>query len=193
MRSRRSRASASLLLALGLLVALVGAARPAFAASIAYGTFIVSPDLRFEDVTESSATDAVPLYGPPTGFATGLDFDPIGFVATASGGAQDITDGQLNFAILSGPSGISSITLSEAGDYTLEGTGTSATEAIAGAILRATVTQIDGIDVAPIGPAPVNASITFNLGGESGRRAALVDRPGTRRRRPAPRPRVRRG
>jgi hypothetical protein len=163
MRSQR------FLLALALLLALVGATRPAAAASISYGDFIVSADLRFEDVTESSGTDPVPLYGPPAGFSLGLDFDPLGFLATASGGAQDITDGQLNFSILSSLSeGISTLNLFEAGDYTLAGGGTSDSQAIAGAILRASVTQIDGVDIAPMSLVPVNASVGFNLAANAG-------------------------
>ena len=49
----------------------------ASAASISYGNFgPVPPATSFLDVEESSGTDTVPLYGPPTPFTTGLDFDP---------------------------------------------------------------------------------------------------------------------
>src|SRR5690242_20438421 len=69
------------------------------AASISYGNFAAPPATMFLNVTESSGTDAVPLYGPPAPFATGLDFDPQ-MVAFYAGGAADVTDGQLNFTIM---------------------------------------------------------------------------------------------
>jgi hypothetical protein len=140
------------------------------AASINYGNFgPVPPGIIFQSVTESSGTDAVPLYGPPTPFAVGLDFNPMSFLAVATGGGSDITDGQLNFGIASNPFvGINTVSLFESGDYTLTGTGTAATQDFAGAIMRITVTQIDGINVAPIVLAPVNASVGFNLIANSG-------------------------
>jgi len=152
--------------ALGL--ALVGIFSTATqAASINYGDFgPIPPGLLFSQVTESSPTDPVPLYGAPTAFAVGLDFDPISFAATSAGGGADITDGQLNFTVLgSGGTGIGGISLYEAGDYTLAGAGTPATSAFAGAILRATVTQINNVPVAPINLIPVNASVGFSLPG----------------------------
>jgi hypothetical protein len=123
----------------------------------------------FTNIVESSGTDSVPLFGPPTAFATGLDFDPIAFTAHGNGGTSDITDGQLNFTIHGTPNvGISSVNLFEAGDYSLLGTGTAATQDFAGVIMRITVTQIDGINVAPISLSPSNASVGFNLIANSG-------------------------
>src|ERR1051325_10776345 len=116
------------------------------AASINYGNFgPIPPGVAFLSVTESSGTDSVPLYGPPTPFSVGLDFDPIGFTATSSGGGSpDITDGQMNFTLMGNPfTGIGTISLFEAGDHTLAGVGTAATSTFAGAILRATITQIN--------------------------------------------------
>ena len=170
MQRSPSRNSRLFLWLLGAWVALAAAAVPASAATISYGDFgPVPPGLSFLDVTESSGTDPVPLYGAPEVFATGLDFDPIGFLATGSAGSQDVTDGQLNLTLSSDPSvGITSINLFEAGDFSLEGVGTSATQALAGAIIRATVTQIDGLDVAPLSLTPVNASIGFDLASNSG-------------------------
>jgi len=169
MRARAS-STTSFLLALGLLAALAGAGRPAAAASINYGNFgPIPPGISFLDVTESSATDPVPLFGAPDPFPVGLDFDPIGFVAFAVGGAVDATDGQLNFSVLSsGEFGINGISLFEGGDYSLLGAGTNATQALAGATLRVLVTQINGVNVAPINLAPVLASVGFNLIANSG-------------------------
>jgi len=166
---QRSRTVTSFLWALVLLVA-VAAAHPAFAASISYGNFgPVPPGVTFQDVRESSGTDPVPLYGPPAPISVGLDFDPANFVATASGHAQDITDGQLNLTLTSGPGvSISSLNLFESGDFTLAGSGTSATQVLAGAILRVTVTQINGVDVTPIILSPTNVSVSFNLAANPG-------------------------
>jgi hypothetical protein len=143
----------------------------AHAASINYGNFNVpSAGIMFQGVTESSGTDAVPMYGPPDPYIVGLDFDPTNFVSTSSAGSADITDGQLNFTIMglandNGYVGVSGINLSEAGDYSLAGAGTLATTISAGAIMRATVTQINGLPVAPINLIPVNASFSDSLPG----------------------------
>ena len=122
----------------------------------------------FLQVTESSGTDAVPLYGPPTPFFVGLDFDPQSFVATSAGGGADVTDGQLNTTVMGlvNPNGgvsIDTISLFERGDYSLIGFGTAATQTLAGAIIQATIRAIDGIPVAPINLLASNASVGFNL------------------------------
>jgi len=141
------------------------------AASINYGTFNLPADgIMFQNVTESSGTDAVPLYGPPDPFSVGLDFDPANFVSTSSGGSADVTDGQLNFTIMglsntNGSVGVSTVGLFEAGDYTLAGAGGLGTSVSSGAIMRATVTQINGLAVPPINLIPVNASFGDSLPG----------------------------
>jgi hypothetical protein len=143
----------------------------AHAALINYGNFgPAPPGVSFLQVTESSGSDPVPLYGAPTAFTTGLRFLPIGFVATSSGGGADITDGQLNLTLqgnvnLPNAVAINSVTVFEAGDYTKAGTGTPATSLFAGAIIRATVTEINGASVAPINLDPVNGSVNFALPG----------------------------
>lgn len=126
------------------------------AASINYGNFgPVAPGISFLNVIESSGTDGVPLYDVPAPFATGLDFDPLSFGASASAGSADITDGQLNFTIhgqdgMGGDVAITSVTLSESGLYNLFGVGTAATQVSLGAIMNLKVTEIDGVAVAPI-------------------------------------------
>lgn len=163
--SRRGPTIAAATLAIAALIA----SSTAQAASINYGNFNIPPaGIMFLGVTESSGTDAVPLYGPPNPFPVGLDFDPQSFVASASGGAQDVTDGQLNYTVMglvnaNGGVPIDSISLFERGDYSLVGVGTAATQAIAGANMFATITQIDGVPIAPINLTPVNASVGFNL------------------------------
>jgi hypothetical protein len=162
---RRHRLAATASVAL---LGLVAATTPAFGGSINYGNFgPTPPGVQFLGVTESSGTDAVPLYGPPTPFATGLDFDPVGFTTSSAGGAVDITDGQLNLTVhATGPGvGLTSISLFEAGDYTLAGVGTPATAVLFGSIMRVMVTELDGVDVAPISLVPVNASVSDSLPG----------------------------
>ncbi len=140
------------------------------AASINYGDFgPVSPGISFLQVTESSTTDTVPLYGAPTAYSTGIDFTPLGLAANSSNGGSDLTDGQLNFTIDSvGLEGISGLSLFEAGDYTLAGLGGVGTSAFAGATLRATITEINNVAITPINLSPVNASVGFSLPGNSG-------------------------
>jgi len=160
----RPVACAIFTVALGL-----AAASAANAATINYGDFNAPGGIMFQQVIESSGTDPVPLYGPPTPFAVGLDFDPTAFVASATSGGADITDGQLNFTVMGAPGvGIGSINLFERGDYTLVGTGTIATKALAGAIINATITQINGLPVAPISVPASNASVGFNLVANAG-------------------------
>jgi hypothetical protein len=160
--SRKPRLCA---LAMLFSVAVLAAGPAAHAALINYGDF-PAPPVVFQQVTESSGTDPVPLYGPPTPFITGMDFNPTSFVASATGGAADITDGQLNFGIATPPGGligINSLNLSEAGDYTLVGAGTPATAVFAGAIIRVTVTQVNGLNVVPFDLAPSNNSVSYSL------------------------------
>jgi hypothetical protein len=137
------------------------------AASINYGNFGPVGGVSFLQVTESSGTDPVPIYGAPSPFSVGLDFNPTSFTASAIGGGADLTDGQLNFTISSGGA-ITNLSLSERGDYTLAGAGTAATNVSAGAVVLASVTAINGIAVAPIPLAPVNASVGFNLAANPG-------------------------
>jgi len=155
-----------LALATTLSVAVLAAGPAAHAALINYGDFPVpSAGITFQQVTESSGTDPVPLYGPPSPFVVGLDFDPTSFGSSSSGGSGDITDGQLNFSIQSqaGPGGITSLNLFESGDYSLLGVGTPATTVFAGAIIHVTVTQVNGLPVVPFNLPASNASVGFNL------------------------------
>ena len=145
-------------------VASINFASPVRAASINYGDFVAGSGVSFLQVTESSGTDATPLYGPPTPFVVGLDFDPTpAFNATSSDGGADVTDGQLNYTVMGTGVGIASIGLSEGGVYSLLGFGSGMTQVFAGASLQVTVTEIDGLAVAPISLGSANASVAYNL------------------------------
>lgn len=156
--------------ALGLALVGMVVSSAAQAASINYGNFgPIPPGIAFLNVTETAVTDPVPLYGPPSLFPVGLDFNPAGFLATSAGGGADLTDGQLNFTVAAGPNGnISGIGLFESGDYTLAGVGTATTEVKAGASLAVTVTHVNGAPVAPIVLTPASGSVAFNLAANAG-------------------------
>lgn len=105
------------------------AAPSVFAVPINYNDF-EGTTVWYRDVTEDTNTgDTQPLFGMPTISGDALDFNPIGFSASASGAnGVDQTDGQLFFMIEAKPGqGIGSIVLTEAGDVTLTGFGTDRT------------------------------------------------------------------
>ncbi len=145
--SRRSICVA--LCALGVaVVCLVGG--PAQAAFINYGDHHGST-VSFLDVTEASVTDPPPLFGPPTVSVDTLSFTPQGFGAFGMGGAVDLTDGQLTTTLAAKPGQwITEILITENGDFSLAGTGTSMTyvEIDLMAILR--VTEVNGSPITPV-------------------------------------------
>lgn len=146
-----------------LFIALTALTPAAHAASINYGDFSDIPPgaVMYQDVTESSGTDAVPLFSAPTVTEDTLDFDPKGFVAFAGSGGSDITDGQLNFSIKTLPgTGISSMLFREGGDYSLLGTGSAGTMVAGGISVRVEIIEVDG--VALPNPIDVLASASFS-------------------------------
>jgi hypothetical protein len=153
------------LAALALL--LMGVSVSARAASISYPTVgPLPPGFMFTNIVESSVTDGVPLYGAPSPIVVGLGFNPTpAFSATSTNGGADLTDGQLNFTVMAGPmsGGIPQINVSEGGLFTLTGPGTGATQVFAGAIIRATVLEINGAPVSPFSLSPVSASVNYNV------------------------------
>jgi hypothetical protein len=148
-----------------LLLVLVGFGR-AQAAPINYGDVDDIPPgaVMYLDVTESSVTDPGPLFGIPNVNLDDLDFDPMGFGASSTNGISDITDGQLNFGIMTLPgAGLTSLQFSERGDYTLAGTGTGVTQVGAGIAVMIEILAVDG--AALIQPLQLfaNASISQDL------------------------------
>jgi hypothetical protein len=141
------------------------------AASITYpNQGPIAPGYTFTNIVESSVTDALPLYGPPTAFPIGLGFNPTSFAASSAGGGVDLTDGQLNYTVTAGPGapGIPLISFIEGGTFTLTGSGNAGTQAMAGATLRATVLEINGVAITPINLMPANATVSFNLAANPG-------------------------
>lgn len=134
------------------------------AAPINYGNFGPDPPgvTMYLDVTESSSTDPIPpgRFGPPDLNGNVLDFDPNEFAAFAAGGGLDITDVQLNFTIMTVPqSGLTSITISESGDFTLIGDGTALTQVAAGLAVQIDILAVDGAMLAI--PLSVTAFTSF--------------------------------
>lgn len=124
-------------------------------AAILYGDFSDIPpgSVMYTDVTESSSTDPVPpaRYGAPEITANTLDFDPMQFGASSEGGGADLFDGQLNFDMMvaQNPTGVaggfSALTITESGDFTLFGAGSSATSVAAGVFAEVEILAVDGV------------------------------------------------
>lgn len=158
----RIRSAGRFLFGLMLVIALTAHATTAHAAAINYGDFSDIPpgSVMYLDVTESSGTDATPLFSAPSITEDTLDFDPKGFVAFAGSGGSDITDGQLNFSIMSAPgTGISSILFSEGGDFSLLGTGSAATMITGGISVHVEIIEVDGVAL----PSPIDVLATVSF------------------------------
>ena len=148
-----------------LAVLVVSAAhRPAIAVPINYGSH-VGNTVDYINVTEDTTTgDTQPLFGAPIFSADSIDFNPVGFDAAASGtGDSDTTGASLKFLIMShAGKAITNISFSEAGDTTLGGLGNDATSTSVVASGTLTVSQVDGVAIAPI-VAPI--ALTFSPSG----------------------------
>lgn len=142
--------------------------QPSLSAPINYGSFM-GTDVTYVDVTEASATDPVPLFGPPTVNGNSIDFNPVGFAANASGaGDSDITDGQLTFMVTAKPEKrILNISLSEAGDTTLAGIVPLNSTGTVTAVTASGVLNISEVDFAGINVISVPFVMTFNPSGGS--------------------------
>lgn len=135
------------------------------AASINYGSF-AGTTLSFNNVEESSLTDAPPLFGTPSVSGDAILFNPSSFGATSSnGGLPDITDGHLSMLLMANPGfGIDSIEISEAGDYTLIGAGGAGTMASVSAPVFLTITEVNFAAITPIN---MNGNLVFSPSGGS--------------------------
>lgn len=130
------------------------------AAPINYGDFM-GTTVTYVGVSEdSNSGDTPPLFGPPTVSGDSLDFNPVGFSASASGaGGNDITDGNLQFMIVAKPGyAINSVNLNEAGDTSLAGFGTDATWTSVTGTGVLNINEVDGVGISAIS---VPISMTF--------------------------------
>lgn len=155
-------------------IALAGLAVMAVASSSAwaqvnYGNF-TSPNYVFQNVTESSGTDPVPLFGAPVNSggllaSNALTFSPSNFQSAASSAtfATDTTDGQLNFTVRALPgSTITDFIFSERGDYTLSGLPTAFAQATVGCSINIRVVEVNGTAILPVAS---QFNLAFNGGG----------------------------
>jgi len=87
------------------------------AASINHGTFN-GTTIAFQNVTESSITDGLPLFGAPTVAGDGLAFTPsAGFQSSAAGGA-DTTSATLSITLQAAPGQfLQNIVIAESGSF----------------------------------------------------------------------------
>ena len=157
-KTRLIRASGLLTLAASLCLGLATSTR---AAPIDHGNF-TGEGVLFVAVSEDSLTDpdALPLFGLPTVSGDSLDFNGISFGSTPDGSGIDITNGNLTMGIEAQGSGvIDSISVLEAGDYTLFGVPDSVALASVSAAVYLDILEVDGIGIDPIN---VQANLVFS-------------------------------
>jgi hypothetical protein len=126
---------------------------PAAADSHAYGNLMGTDvgEVDFINITESSDTDPVPLFGPPTRSGNRLFFTPTNFTSAAEDGASDTTAGIMSMSVVADEGYyLAQITIMEMGDYLLTGIGSEATFAD----VSATLTVDPGNMVAGMGFTP---------------------------------------
>jgi len=156
-------------------LALFGLFTVAQAATISHGDF-AADTVTYTNVTESSSTDPVPLFGTPVTSGDQLSFfEPVplpnpsnGFGANASGGSGDVTDAFLSFMVESSFTGfgVSNLEISEGGDYSLGALGNALAKVQANLI--ATQVRIDEVDNVAITPVVLSGvdSASFELPGD---------------------------
>jgi len=127
-------------------------------ASIDYGDFS-GTNVNYLQVTESSTTNSNALYGSPTVTANAIEFGPNSFGASSSNGGTDTTQGDLTTTLSADPNiQVLGLQFEEAGDYTLQGTGTAATAVSVTAPVTITILDVNG---APITPIVSNTTLVF--------------------------------
>jgi hypothetical protein len=131
----------------------------------------------FLEVSEDSPTDpgALPLFGSPIVSGASLDFDGLSFESFSDAGGFHLTYGRLTTGIeAQNGNSIDTISMSEAGTYTLFGMTEAAARASVGAIAFLNILEVDGIGITPIN---VQANLIFPsssdefvlpMGGEAG-------------------------
>ncbi len=158
--------------AFALALAIYAVAPLANAGVVNHGDYMGS-SVAYIDVTETSS-DPVPLYGAPITIGDTLAFfEPgssnpsLGFSAQSAGGIGDITDGFLNLMVSAKPGyGISDITFSEGGDYTMAGLGAALAQVKAALIVfELSIVEVDGMPITPVVLSDAK-SATFNLPGD---------------------------
>jgi len=154
------RRFATRLAVFGFVLSLLGSgvllSAAAHAGTINHGDF-VGATVMYTDVTETSE-DTVPLYGTPVVLGDMLSFfqpgaspDPsLGF--TASAPPSNTTDGFLSFGLMANPgSAISTIEISEGGDYSMSALSGALAQVSANLIIQElAITYVDGLPIVPV-------------------------------------------
>jgi len=150
----------------GVVILLTMIVQPSFGAQINYGSHM-GTHFTYVNVTEDTgATEPLPLFGAPTVTGDSMDFNPVGFDATSTGVASDITDSNLVFMVTAkSGSRIRSITLNESGDTTLAGNVMPGSMGTASAVFGSGVLDIHEVDFTGINHISVPFSFTFNPSG----------------------------
>jgi hypothetical protein len=147
-------------------VLVIAAASAAQATSINYGDYS-GTSVVFQQVTESSTTNVLPLYGSPTVSGNALLFLPTNFLATSGHDGTVTTEGTLATTIAADLGyNIQLLTITEQGGYNLFGPGTSVTSASVTGTATLTILDVDGT---PLGSSIVvpNLLLAFTPSGGS--------------------------
>ena len=154
-----------------LIVGLVLAAGLGLAAScqaqILHGDFS-GATVDYLMVTESSATDPLPLFGGPTVSGDSLDFTPTNFAATSQlhVPAVDQTDGHLTFMVVPKTGQrIKNINFAESGGITVGGTGTTQSFVDVSMVGGIDIFEVDGVAINKIS---IPLDMTFSHGNNAG-------------------------
>ncbi len=160
-RSRWSVLTPCLTMATGASLALPGTM--ASAALYNYGDFPANT-VDYLGVSEDTRELTIPLFGSPSVVGDTLDFDPTNFSSESSGLEADIVDAQLNLTIMARPGfTIPSVSISERGDFTLNGLAGEASATVAAPIFIEVV-EIDGVALDK--PIDFAGSMIFTSGGD---------------------------
>ncbi len=131
----------------------------------------VAATLVYNEISESSGTDVIPLYGAPTVSGDTLLFNNMAFTAFADAGSTvaDFTDGQLNLTLTAKPGqAITSFTITESGDWTLADSllnpGIPAATKVTSPGIILTVLEIAGVPVSL--PSAVGTMVFSPSGGD---------------------------
>ena len=128
------------------IVALMLSVSSVQADEFSYGDF-VGDDVMYLDVREDTRSTPNMLFGTPDISGNRLDFDPTMFTAASdSSNPSQITDGQLNFTLMSSDNSfaLDTVTIEENGDFTLTGLGNAAALATVGTAVNFTVLELNG-------------------------------------------------
>jgi len=171
MATRMVKKLGSSVIALSCFAAL-GGSRVAMAASHNFGDFL-DTSVGYLQVTTASPTDPTgEPFGTPTLSGDSLVFSPPAFAAESAGGGTDSITGSLATTVVGlEDMGISTLEVQDAGDYTLVGSGTTATNVTLSSPVTVTILAVNNLSVTPI---VIPTSITFSPSSSFD----LIDNPG---------------